>query len=97
MNVIKRYKNRKLYDTAQSQYITLNDVLNYVLNNQPVQIVNEINKEDITTFTLLNALAEASKKRNNNEVVLLLNNLSNYLKGDNNEQIRSETPAVVQQ
>lgn len=81
--VIKRYGNRKLYDTVQSRYVTLNEIYSYVENNQPVQVINNTTQEDITSATLLNALAEVGKGRPAAELVPLLSSLATYLNGGN--------------
>lgn len=60
MKVIKRYKNRKLYDTEASRYVNLTDVFNFVREGNGVQVVNASN-EDITVSTLLAAVLEQGK------------------------------------
>ena len=64
MKVIKRYKNRKLYDTEDSRYVTLGEVFNYVRGGGNVQVVNNPTSEDITSVTLLSAIIEQSKTEN---------------------------------
>ena len=61
--VIKRYANRKLYDTEQSKYITLKDVALLVEGGVDVQILDNSNQEDITRQTLAHILREAEKKQ----------------------------------
>lgn len=95
MELIKKYQNRKYYSTEQSRYVTLNDLLSYVLEDKPILVVNNDTKEDITTSTLLTVLAEVGKKKNNEEVTYLLLNFAKYLKGGANELRKIET--VVQQ
>lgn len=59
--VIKKYGNRKLYDTVESKYITLLDILGYVKGGDSVQIVNNSTKTDITGEILFNALLEQDR------------------------------------
>lgn len=59
--VIKRYGNRKLYDTEESRYVNLGEVFDYVRGGQDVRIVNNKTQEDITTPILLTALIEREK------------------------------------
>jgi len=56
--VIKKYPNRRLYDTSQSCYVTLEDVRKLVLNGQEFQVVDSRTKEDITRSVLLQIISE---------------------------------------
>ncbi len=56
--VIKKYPNRRLYDTATSCYITLDDVKKLVLENVTIQIVDAKTHEDITRSVLLQIILE---------------------------------------
>jgi|SRR5690625_233826 len=56
--LIKKYPNRRLYDTHASAYITLNDVKELVLDNAPLQVVDTKTEEDITRSVLLQILLE---------------------------------------
>lgn len=59
--VIKRYSNRKLYDTDESRYVTLSEVFGYVRAGLDVHIVDNATKSDVTTPILLNAVLERNK------------------------------------
>jgi polyhydroxyalkanoate synthesis repressor PhaR len=50
--VIKRYSNRKLYDTRDSRYVTLQQIGEMVRAGQEVQIIDNATKEDKTEVTL---------------------------------------------
>lgn len=54
--VIKRYANRKLYNTKTSQYVTLAEVLALVNGGADVMVIENESKRDITKSTLLSAL-----------------------------------------
>ncbi|TIC81449.1 polyhydroxyalkanoate synthesis repressor PhaR [Crenobacter intestini] len=56
--VIKKYPNRRLYDTATSSYITLEDVKKLVLENVELQVVDAKTQEDITRSVLLQIILE---------------------------------------
>lgn len=58
MKIIKKYKNRRLYDTELSQYITLDQLQKYVLDKVPFQVIDIQNKIDITNSILLQILVE---------------------------------------
>lgn len=51
--IIKKYPNRRLYDTKHSKYITLKDVHNLVLAEVPFNVIDVKNGNDLTRATLL--------------------------------------------
>ena len=60
--VVKRYANRKLYDTRDSRYVTLVQIAEYVRNGEDVQIIDNTSKEDLTHVTLAQIIYEEEKK-----------------------------------
>ena len=56
--VIKKYPNRRLYDTATSAYITLSDVRDLVLAGKPFVVRDAKGKEDLTRSILLQIILE---------------------------------------
>jgi polyhydroxyalkanoate synthesis repressor PhaR len=56
--VIKKYPNRRLYDTAQSRYITLEDIRHLVVDGEPVQVIENKTGRDITCTILLQVITE---------------------------------------
>ena len=50
--IIKRYQNRKLYDTQQSCYVTLDDIANKIRSSEDVMVIDNKSKNDITAATL---------------------------------------------
>lgn len=56
--IIKKYPNRRLYDTEQSSYITLSDVRDLVLNEVPFKVVDRQSGENITRSILLQIIME---------------------------------------
>ena len=56
--VIKKYPNRRLYDTAESRYITLADVRRLVIGNIDFLVIDKKNQQDITRTILLQVIAE---------------------------------------
>ncbi len=63
MVVIKRYPNRKLYDTIAKQYITLDGVAELVRQGSEIKVVDHASGEDLTAFTLTQIILEQEKKR----------------------------------
>ena len=56
--IIKKYSNRRLYDTATSGYITLEDVKQLVLEKIEIQVLEAKTNEDITLAVLLQIVLE---------------------------------------
>ena len=58
MRVIKKYPNRRLYDTSKSTYITLDDVKALVLNMDRFKVLDSKTEEDLTRSILLQIIME---------------------------------------
>jgi polyhydroxyalkanoate synthesis repressor PhaR len=56
--IIKKYPNRRLYDTEVSRYITLEDVRELVMRGADFQVIDTSNNEDITRAILLQIMLE---------------------------------------
>ena len=62
VRVIKRYANRKLYDTSESRYIKLDEVADMVDAGIDLRIIDNTTKEDITRITMAQIIVERSRK-----------------------------------
>ena len=60
--LIKRYPNRKLYDTGDSRYITLDEIAHLLADGIDIRIVDNQTKDDLTDVTLAQILVEQSRK-----------------------------------
>jgi polyhydroxyalkanoate synthesis repressor PhaR len=60
--VIKRYTNRKLYDTVESRYVTLDEIAEMIKSGGEVKIIDNRTKEDLTSVTLAQIIFEEEKK-----------------------------------
>jgi len=60
--VIKRYTNRKLYDTEESRYVTLDEIARTIKGGGEVKIIDNRTKEDLTSVTLAQIIFEEEKK-----------------------------------
>ncbi|NLG76606.1 MAG: polyhydroxyalkanoate synthesis repressor PhaR [Xanthomonadaceae bacterium] len=56
--VIKKYPNRRLYDTVESRYITLADIRRLVMDKVDFVVIDKKSQEDITRSILLQVIAE---------------------------------------
>src|SRR5256886_5517783 len=61
--VIKRYTNRKLYDTVESRYVTLDEIVQMIKGGAEVKVLDNRSKEDLTSVTLAQIIFEEEKKR----------------------------------
>jgi len=61
--IIKRYANRKMYDTSRSCYVTLEEVAEMVRDGHEVRVVDNRTKADLTEVTLTQALLDSERKR----------------------------------
>ena len=59
--VIKKYANRRLYDTSSSRYINLEDIAALVRNGKDLQVVDAKTGEDLTRVTLTQIIVEDAK------------------------------------
>jgi polyhydroxyalkanoate synthesis repressor PhaR len=60
--VIKRYQNRKLYDTHQSCYVTLDEIADMIVRGEEVMVIDNRTKKDITSSTLTQIIFEKQKR-----------------------------------
>ena len=61
---IKKYANRRLYDTEQSKYVTLNQVADMIREGVQVEVRDAKTREDVTDFILTQIILEEAKKHN---------------------------------
>lgn len=63
MPLIKRYPNRKLYDTDAKQYITLEGIADLIRQGQEITVIDHASGEDQTALTLTQIILEQEKKQ----------------------------------
>ena len=62
VRLIKKYPNRRLYDTQESCYITLDDARQMVIENTPFKVIDKKAEEDLTSSILLQIILEQENK-----------------------------------
>ena len=62
--VIKKYNNRRLYDTEKNAYVTLAALAEMIKEGRQIEVVDAQTKEDVTAFTLTQIILEEAKKKN---------------------------------
>ena len=78
--VIKRYNNRKLYDTNESRYITLDGIQDLIKEGLLVKVIDNKTKEDITALTLLQVMFNSQRKKLINGDGVSVDNLTQAIK-----------------
>jgi polyhydroxyalkanoate synthesis repressor PhaR len=63
--IIKRYGNRRLYDTASGGYLTTQDVVDIIRQGYDIRVVDSRTGEDVTKLVLINIILEEEKLRQN--------------------------------
>jgi polyhydroxyalkanoate synthesis repressor PhaR len=63
MPTIKRYPNRKLYDTTAKQYVSLEGIAAMIRRGDEVRVVDHATGEDLTTLTLTQIIVEQEKQQ----------------------------------
>jgi polyhydroxyalkanoate synthesis repressor PhaR len=87
--VVKRYANRKLYDTQRSRYVTLEQIAEMIRGGEDVKIVDNNSKEDLTAITLTQIIFEEEKKQS----FLPLSALRNIIQSGANNMTQFATQA----
>jgi len=59
--LIRKYVNRRLYDTAQSRYVNLEDLRRLIEQGTTIQVMDQANDKDITTSVLLQIICETQR------------------------------------
>lgn len=62
VRIIKRYQNRKLYDTHQSCYVTLEEIAQIIREGHEIQVIDNKTKNDITYITQIQLLFDQERK-----------------------------------
>jgi len=62
IRLIKRYESRKLYDTEESRYVSLEDIAAWIREDQEVRVVDNATSADVTSQTLTQIIVEEGRK-----------------------------------
>lgn len=62
--VLKKYANRRIYDTEKSAYITLEQVSELIRSGRQVSVIDAKTSEDVTAFILSQIIVEGAKNKN---------------------------------
>jgi polyhydroxyalkanoate synthesis repressor PhaR len=93
--LIKRYGNRKLYDTSESRYITLDEIARLVRSGNDVKVIDNENGDDLTAITFAQIILEEEKRRSSLISLGLLRELVQHGE-DTLAQLRSQVEKGVE-
>ena len=77
--VIRKYANRRLYDTSKSRYVTIDDLTTMVKDGVDFRVIDIPSGEDLTRFTLVQIILEIESKGHKLLPVAVLQQLIRYL------------------
>jgi polyhydroxyalkanoate synthesis repressor PhaR len=73
--VIKRYSNRKLYDTQESRYVTLDEIEEMIRAGREISVVDATSGDDLTSVTLTQIILENERNHRANLPAAFLHQL----------------------
>ena len=81
IRIIKKYQNRKLYDTQDSCYVTLDGIAKMIREGEEIVVIDNNSKDDVTALILTQVLYEQEK---NHQSVLPVSILKHIVKSGSN-------------
>lgn len=76
--VVKRYANRKLYDTTTSRYVALDDIATLIRNGEEVEVTDNETGADLTAVTFAQIILEEERRHKDVRSLPLLRELVRY-------------------
>jgi len=89
--LIKRYENRKMYDTEEGSYVSLDDIKSMVRDGETIKVIDNTNDDDLTVQVLTQIVLEETKDGRNPFSSDLLHNAirwSNNVLDEGIEQVK---------
>lgn len=83
IRIIKKYPNRRVYDTAQSKYIKIEDLRQMIIDDINFQVIDTKSKQDVTRSVLLQIILEQESENN---PLFTSDNLKNFIRYSNPQQ-----------
>ena len=93
--IIKRYQNRKLYDTHESSYVTLDEIAKMIKSGEDLRVIDNKTKNDITAATLTQLLYESERKAKTQPSVDLLKEIIRHGDGSFSGFIQAKMGAEI--
>jgi len=99
VRLIKRYGSRKLYDTEESRYVSLEEIGAWVREGQDIRVVDNENSDDVTAQTLTQVILEEGRKGSafpSSEVMHELVRRGSRLVSDGVDRIQNGVDRILQ-
>src|SRR3989338_6198214 len=95
VKIIKRYQNRKLYDTHESSYVTLDEIAKMIKSGEDLRVIDNKTKNDITAATLTQLLYESERKAKTQPSVELLKEIIRHGDGSFSGYIQAKVSSEL--
>ena len=95
VQMIKRYQNRKLYDTHESSYVTLDEIAKMIKGGEDLRVIDNKTKNDITAATLTQLLYESERKAKTQPSVDLLKEIIRHGDGSFSGYIQAKISTEI--
>src|SRR5215210_4941441 len=95
VKIIKRYQNRKLYDTHESSYVTLDEIAKMIRAGEEIRVIDNKTKNDITAATLTQLLYESERKAKTQPSVNLLKEIIRHGDGSFSGYIQAKVSTEI--
>src|SRR2546430_11675567 len=92
--VIKRYSNRKLYDTQESRYVTLEEIEEMIRAGKEISVVDAASGEDLTAVTLTQIILENERNHRGGLPIGFLHQLIKHRSEEHTSELQSQSNLV---
>jgi polyhydroxyalkanoate synthesis repressor PhaR len=99
IRLIKRYGSRKLYDTEESRYVSLDELAGWIRHGQQIRVIDNKTTDDVTSQTLTQIISEEGRKGTSllpNELLHDLIRAGEHAVTTGVEQLQSSMDRLVQ-
>jgi len=99
IRLIKRYGSRKLYDTEESRYVSLEELAGWIRHGQEIQVVDNKTGDDVTPQTLTQIISEEGRRGTSvlpNELLHELIRMGEQAVSNGVEQLQTKVGRLVQ-
>ena len=99
IRVVKRYGSRKLYDTEESRYVSLDELAGWIRGGQQIRVIDNRSNEDVTAQTLTQIISEEGRKGTSllpNELLHELIRIGEQAVSSGVEQLQNRMDRLVQ-
>jgi polyhydroxyalkanoate synthesis repressor PhaR len=99
IRLIKRYGSRKLYDTEESRYVSLDELAGWIRGGQQIRVIDNKTSDDVTSQTLTQIISEEGRKGTSllpNELLHDLIRIGEQAVSSGVEQLQNRMDRLVQ-